>query len=1141
MTRSPLGPGGVAAVFALALLGALKALALIGLAEALARGIVGVVNGDPGAWQASLLLGAGAGLLRAGTTWGTQIVAVRAAGQAKRGLRRELATRLLAGGGHDVGATTAVGTLGLDALDEYYARVLPTAVTAATVPVLIGARILAADWVSALIIVLTVPLVPAFMALVGLHTQDKAEESSAALQRLSHHLVELARGLPVLVGLGRVEDQAAALHRISEGHRRTTMVTLRTAFLSALVLELISTLSVAVVAVFVGVRLVHGDLDLLVGLVALILAPECFAPFRDLGAAFHASQDGLAALRRSEEIVAEPLPADIRRPAKPAPDAEALEAPTVSLHGVTVQYPHRPTPALKDVDAELPGGSVLSVEGPSGSGKSTLLGVLAGTVEAQEGSVTGIDPDTVAWVPQHIHTVGTTVLDEVQLYAPDAASAHRALARVGLAELVDADPNRLSPGELRRLGLARGLARVAGGARLLILDEPTAHLDPGNAQLVEFLIEGLKGQVTVVVASHETNVTALADRQLLLGASATPRNGGAAPARPALAGPGRAGLTATTAEPDAGHLLDCAPERGAALRELATLLTLTRRRMLGAAALGTASALFAAALTGLSGWLIVRAAEQPGIMHLMVAIVGVRFFGIGRSVLRYAERLATHDAVLAATTGLRTRVWAGLAARGLASRALATGAAALEHLVAAADRVRDLAPRVLLPPMTGAGAVLGALVAVIVLCPGAVPALLVAVVGGLLVGPGVAMLTDRSASRHLTVVRFQLLRRFTAMVAASGELRANGRAEDMLTRLDDLERRADTATGSTAWARGLGDGIVVLACSLSSVLMLAATAEPVAGGTISPPVAAALVLLPLGLIDPLLGAVDAVQQWPALAESLRKVHAVTSTAPHHEAPQSTTGPAPTRIQELALADLAVTWPGAPTPAFRHLHATARRGRWLVVEGPSRAGKSTLLAALLGHLPVTEGAWRVNGSDSTAFDAGQLRRRFAWCPQEAPLFDSTIRGNLLLARRQGDRPSEEEMHEVLTRVGLGTLMGGLPRGLDTPVGPGGANLSGGQRQRLAVARALLTRADVVLLDEPTAHLDAPAADSLMEDLCSALSDRVVVLVTHHAHQRSEAGVFLRLPAMSPRPAPRPPEGAHEGSVDRSLTPVPRPSR
>ncbi|MGX5357163.1 thiol reductant ABC exporter subunit CydD [Kocuria sp. KH4] len=1117
MRRPPLGPGGAAAVLALGVLAALKALALVLLAEAVARGVVGVLQDSPDAWRRALALGVAAGLLRAATTWAGQYVAVRAAGAAKRGLRRELARRVLAGGGHDVGATTVVGTVGLDALDDYYARVLPAAVTAAVVPLLVGLRILSADWVSALVVVLTVPLVPLFMALVGLHTQDRVDESSAVLQRLSHHLVELARGLPVLVGLGRVQEQAAALRGVSERHRETTLVTLRTAFLSSLVLELISTLSVAVVAVFVGVRLVHGDLDLLTGLVALLLAPECFAPFRDLGAAFHASQDGRAALRRADEIVAEPVPEDVRR-AGPGPAGP----PALRIRGLGVHHPGRPVPALSGVDAELPGGSVLSVEGPSGAGKSTLLGVLAGTVPASSGSVEGVDPAAVAWVPQHVHTVAGTVLDEVLLHAGDEAAARDALARVGLTRLSGADPDRLSPGELRRLGLARGLARVAAGARLLLLDEPTAHLDPANARRVEAVVDELRGRVTVVLASHETEVTALADRQLLLGAAAAPRAGGGpdpAPGTPAP--PGADGLPGADSPLPAPGDPAAAPGDGArdALRELAAFLAPAPWRAAGAVALGTAAALFAAGLTTLSGWLIVRASEQPGIMYLMVAIVGVRFFGIGRAVLRYAERLVGHDAVLASTTGLRARVWAGLAVRGVASRSLATGGAALDHLVATADRVRDLVPRVVLPPLVGVGTAAGAAIAVAALHPGALPALAVALVGGLLVGPLLALLADRSAARGATVLRSGVLRRFAAMVAAADELRANGRAAAMLSELEALERDAERAARRSAWALGLGSATAVLACSVSSVLMLAATAGPAREGALAGPVVAALVLLPLGLLEPMLAAVDAVQQWPALSASLRKLRPLTAAA--REAPGNEPGPpggarsAPPPVHHLALHGLAVAWPGAPTPAFRGLEASVRRGQWLVVEGPSGAGKSTLLAALLGHLPAAEGGWSVDGVDSRELDAAGLRRSVAWCPQEAHLFDSTLRGNLLLARDRGDRPSDAELRAALERVGLGPFLAELPEGLGTRVGPGGAHLSGGQRQRVAVARALLTRADVVLLDEPTAHLDAPAARSLLADLRQGLADRVVVLVTHHlADGAAGTDARVRLPGARP---------------------------
>ncbi|MGQ1795758.1 thiol reductant ABC exporter subunit CydC [Kocuria oceani] len=1121
MRRPPLGPGAAAAVLALGVLAALKALGLVLLAEAVARGVVGVLDDHPDAWRGAIVLGVLAGLLRAATTWAGQYVAVRAAGEAKRSLRRELARRVLAGGGHDVGATTVVGTVGLDALDDYYARVLPAVVTAATVPLLVGLRILSADWVSALIVVLTVPLVPLFMALVGLHTQDRVDESSAVLQRLSHHLVELARGLPVLVGLGRVQEQAAALREVSERHRETTLLTLRTAFLSSLVLELISTLSVAVVAVFVGVRLVHGDLDLLTGLVALLLAPECFAPFRDLGAAFHASQDGRAALRRADEIVAEPVPEDVRR-AGPAPSVPG--PPALRIRGLGVHHPGRPVPALSGVDVELLGGSVLSVEGPSGSGKSTLLGVLAGTVPARSGSVEGVDPSAVAWVPQHVHTVAETVLDEVLLHAENEAAARDALARVDLARLSGADPDRLSPGELRRLGLARGLARVAAGARLLLLDEPTAHLDPVGARRVEAVVDELRGRVTVVLASHETEVTALADQQLLLGAAAAPRaEGGSDPSpAPEAAAPSRTDGPL----PAPGTAPPAAPGEGPhdALRELAAFLAPAPWRTAGAVALGTAAALFAAGLTTLSGWLIVRAGEQPGIMYLMVAIVGVRFFGIGRAVLRYAERLLSHDAVLASTTELRARVWAGLAVRGVASRSLATGGAALDHLVATADRVRDLVPRVVLPPLVGVGTAAGAGITVAALHPGAMPALAVALVGGLLVGPLLALLADRSAARGATVLRSEVLRRFAAMVAAADELRANGRAAAMLSELEALEQDAERAARRSAWALGLGSATAVLACSVSSVLMLAATADPAREGVLAGPVVAALVLLPLGLLEPMLGAVDAAQQWPALSASLRKLRPLTAAAREAAADDpglpDGTGTAPPAVHELALHGLAVTWPGAPAPAFRGLEASVRRGQWLVVEGPSGAGKSTLLAAMLGHLPAAEGWWSLDGTDSRELDAAGLRRSVAWCPQEAHLFDSTLRGNLLLARDREDRPSDAEFRAVLERVGLGPFLAELPEGLGTRVGPGGAHLSGGQRQRVAVARALLTRAGVVLLDEPTAHLDAPAARSLLADLRQGLADRVVVLVTHHlAEAAAGTDARLRLPGTHPERSPQ----------------------
>lgn len=1140
-----IGPGGIPAVAVLGLIGALKAAALVAIAEALARGIVAAIAADAEGLRDALILGVAAAFVRAGVTWASRWFSTRAAIGAKESIRRDVASSVLAGGGGTVGSTTAVAALGLDELDEYYRTVLPAAVTAATVPLIIGARILFADWVSALIIVLTIPLVPVFMILVGQHSKAQADEASGTLQRLSDHLVELGRGLPVLVGLGRLNDQAAALDRIGVQHKQTTMRTLRTAFLSSLVLELISTISVAVVAVFVGVRLIDGSLPLTIGLVALILAPECFQPFRELGSAFHASQDGLAALRRSQQIVAD----------TPATRV-VVPGGALRVTNLTVRYPGR-APVVEGLNLQFGAGRITALTGASGSGKSTVLGVLAGTVTPAAGTVGGIDPALLAWVPQHPHTVGATVRDELALYAGAASAASgvphagskrstsqiRAevgrfsvptpafgtsveaaaavddvLAELGLERVASADPARLSPGELRRIAVARGLLRVRAGATVLLLDEPTAHLDAVSSARVVAALRALKGSdVTIVLASHEQELLDLADDTVMVG-----RQGGgraAASAAPESTVP-HAGSKRSTSQiftelgPGSGPTPACGTRLRDAAAELWAFVRPSWWRLAAAILIGAAAALFAASLTAVSGWLIVRAADQPPIMYLLVAIVGVRFFGIGRAALRYAERLLTHNAVFTSLIDLRSRVWAGLADRGLSARALATGSAALDYLIAAADKVRDLTPRVLVPVGSAIVTAAAALIAFGIFLPSSVPVLLTAVLVSLGVAPTVALIADRSAARAAVTSRSRMVREFSAVSTAAADLRANGIADRALGRLEALDAAAGRAARRGAWALGLGDAIAAFSCVVAAVMVLPTASAAVTAGVLDPPIVAVLALLPLGLIEPLGGAVGAIQQSPALASALLKVRNVTPApdAPHpHPAPRGSLCPRALDrgIETLELEGVAARWPGASVDAFGPLNAVVERGQWLVVEGPSGSGKSTLLATLLGYLPVASGALLVGGVDASLLPKDAVRERIVWCPQESHLFSSSIRGNLMLARPSDDAPTDDELVAAVTSVGLGPLLATLPDGLDSWVGPSGSLLSGGERQRLAVARALVARGDVVLLDEPTAHLDAQAAASLMNDLRSALADRIVVLVTHHADEVTPGDVRLRL--------------------------------
>ncbi|MEO6116344.1 MAG: ATP-binding cassette domain-containing protein, partial [Pseudolysinimonas sp.] len=580
------GPGGVRAFAIICALAIVRALALVLIAESLADSISAIAAGTTG-WREAAVLGAVGALARAASNWAIGTVSARQAIAAKSGYRARLAERIVQGG-VDPGSTAVVATTGLDDLDEYFGSVIPATVSAVVVPVVLGARILAADWLSAVIVAVAIPLIPLFMILIGLHTRDKTNAASSQLSRLADYLVELASGLPVLVGLGRVDQQTRALDGIQRELRRRTSATLRVAFLSALALELIATLSVALVAVTLGLRLLAGDVGLATALLVLLLAPDCFGALREVGAAFHASQDGTAALRRVRELLAS-MPVGRRR--HPAADVE--------VEHLTVTYPGRLAPAFAELSATFPRGSVTVVTGSSGVGKSTLLAAIAGDLPMEaiiDGVVRGSDPARLAVAPQAPVFFGETARAELEL-ASDERDVDRALLAFGLESSADRRPSELSPGEARRLAIARAMLRVERGATTLLLDEPTAHLDDDNALLVLHAIREVPASVAVIVVTHDPRVIGLADATLVLAGApsrvAEPASlAGAADRSPAGGVP--ASLT-TSASSGAGRvtltaLIGASPATWA----LAVLLGVT------ATALGLA-------LTSVSAWLIVRA------------------------------------------------------------------------------------------------------------------------------------------------------------------------------------------------------------------------------------------------------------------------------------------------------------------------------------------------------------------------------------------------------------------------------------------------------------------------------------------------------------------------------------------------------
>lgn len=458
----------------------------------------------------------------------------RSAVRAVAELREQVVAHAAALGPRWLASHPGVATLatrGLDSLEPYFVRYLPQLLLAATVTPGALAVVLGHDWIAALTIIVTLPLVPVFMVLIGRLTQGYADERLVVMQRLGHQVLDLLAGLPTLRALGRERGPAARVRELGDAHRRATMGTLRVAFLSGMVLELLTTLSVALVAVGVGFRLVYGELDLQTGLAVLVLAPEVYLPLRQVGAHFHASADGVAAADGAFAVLEVPLPA---RGTATAPD---LATATLRLDGVSVEAPDRATLAPAGLDLVLRPGQVLALAGANGAGKSTAVAVLLGLLEPDRGRVlvepvdgppvdlTTVDPrtwwDQIAWVPQRPVLEPGTVREAVARGRDVApADLDRAARLTGLDAVLATLPAGwdttvgqggvgLSLGQRQRVALTRALVDPA---RLVVLDEPTAHLDADGEAVVLATVERLRAAGrTVLLVAHRPTLLRCAD------------------------------------------------------------------------------------------------------------------------------------------------------------------------------------------------------------------------------------------------------------------------------------------------------------------------------------------------------------------------------------------------------------------------------------------------------------------------------------------------------------------------------------------------------------------------------------------------------------------------------------------------------
>ena len=508
--------------------------------------------------------------VRAALAWASEEIARRSAGSVTAGLRRDLLRRAAVLGprwrsGENSGELSVLATTGVDSLHDYVARYLPQLVLSVLIPLIMLVYLFSADLTSAIIVALTLPLIPLFMALVGWYTDRQTKAKWESLSRLAGHFADVVAGLPTLKVFGRAKAQAASVRRVTEDYRKTSMATLRVAFLSSMVLELLASLSVALVAVAIGLRLVYGDLTLQVGLAVLIIAPEAYLPLRQLGTQFHAAADGVAATEKVLAVLDTPVPTPGTRTDLPA-------VPGLRLDGVTVGTPGE-RGAVGPLSMRIPAGRITVLAGPSGVGKTTVLHVLAGMLRPDAGRVlvvgggsatgaegipadrdpadrdpaepdqadpnradhgdidlTEVDPASwrarLSWAGQAAALQAGSIRDNLALgnAGVDDATLRAALTDVDAIGFVDALPGGwdtvlgdggtgISQGQRQRLTLARALARPS---TVVLLDEPTAALDGATEQRVLAGIVRAAAGRTVVLVTHRPAPLAVADRVIEL-------------------------------------------------------------------------------------------------------------------------------------------------------------------------------------------------------------------------------------------------------------------------------------------------------------------------------------------------------------------------------------------------------------------------------------------------------------------------------------------------------------------------------------------------------------------------------------------------------------------------------------------------
>ncbi|MBS7014822.1 MAG: thiol reductant ABC exporter subunit CydD [Veillonella sp.] len=1031
-------------------------------------------------------------------------------------------------------------TDGLEQVDAYVARYIPQILYAIMIPLIMGIAIVDTLPIIGIILIVTVPLIPFFMILIGKQADRLNKEQWERMSFLSGHFLDVLQGITTLKLFGRAKDQIKVIGRLSEEFKDSTLRVLRVAFLSALVLELVSTISTALIAVYLGLTLLDGEIPFFSAFFILLLAPEFYTPFRQLGAAFHTGMAGKTSILKYEEFMN-------RQPSLPVGGQSQLhgDIQAIEIKDLTFTYKDSEN-GIQHISLEAKRNYPIMLVGESGAGKSTIAHIIGGFLTAPKGSVTidGLDlcdidiewwRQQITYVSQHPHIMkgtlrdvlsfGMNVSDEEIIEACKEVQLLDVIHRQqdGLDTVISEGGLGLSGGERQRVALVRAFLRKG---QVLILDEVTAHLDVKTETIISSAIKRLMDNKIVIIIGHRLQTMHWASTLYVLKHGRIIQQGSYAKLLSVdgyfkdLVTSGLGEFSSTIEEQlktEKSFSLEhreeidnsiCVDNQDAYVlgqdtiqtpevstsktgiqgwKLLFTVLSPAKWSLVLALIFTFLTVFMNVGLLTVSAWLLASAALQPGLTYLSLAIVGVRFFGVSRAVCRYFERYTSHRMAFQGLYGLRVWFYAHLEPLAPAILKRFGAGDMLGRIMGDIEVLQFFYLRTLIPPAAaitltilvayGVSTIDNSLVA---------PIVLAAFILGLVL-PLVVYAHNKQSLTAIGPQQGEYKSLLSDTMDSLEDVISYGNEQLVYDRIQHMMSTVDANKGIIERGMNLGNTLFLGGVQITVVIVAILAANALTGAWASVMVAVAAI---------------GTQAW---FEALQPMIA----AVHHGAESKV---ATSRLIALADEPIPVVEPNAPKPfnanreitftdvsfgydahrrIYEHLRLDIKQGQSIAIVGASGSGKTTLFN-MLERLYDYGGSIHVGDVELKDISIDTWRNTLGTITQDTYIFHASFEDNIRLARPDA---SEADLEYAIDCASLRSVVERLPDGIHTIVGSGGHGLSGGERQRVALARLFLRNPQIVLLDEPLEGLDQVTRKALHRDLMEYVKDKTCLYITH----------------------------------------------